>query len=67
MRTMPYTAREVAAMLGLTRDKFYRIREQMEREQGLPPSMTSAGHRRLYERARVDKWFAKWSRAALED
>jgi hypothetical protein len=56
MSTRPYTAADVAALLGVTRDTFYR-READYIAAGMPAPISPVGHKR-YNRARFDGWYA---------
>lgn len=50
-----YTGTECAAMLGLSRARFYRLRKELE-AQGMPEPITVGGRHLRYSKAAFDAW-----------
>lgn len=55
MIARPYTAREVAALIGVTLDCFYKNRERYRLVDGMPAPICSSG-RMTWERSGFDAW-----------
>jgi predicted DNA-binding transcriptional regulator AlpA len=54
----PYTARDVAGMLGITVDTFYRSREQRHDLDKLPRPLSERG-RLKWDRSTIDAWLTR--------
>lgn len=54
----PYTAAEVAALIGLSVDRFRKTRSRLHARDGLPQPISSSGHPR-WERAGIDAWLTR--------
>jgi len=50
-----YTGEEVAAMLRISRQRFYRWRKRLEQEEGMPMAIRCGSHLR-YSKAAFDAW-----------
>lgn len=59
MTPRTYTAREVAGLIGITTETFYRRRLRFELIDGLPKPICSGGRHR-YDRASIDAWLTRF-------
>lgn len=61
----PYTARDVATMLGLSTDRFYRRYDELVQNDGMPAAIASRG-RKKFHRASIDAWLGRHHPLAIK-
>ncbi|EKS26715.1 hypothetical protein [Afipia felis] len=54
-----YRSRDIADRLGISLDTFYRRRERLERDDGMPRPLCSGG-RHAYEKTGMDAWLTRF-------
>jgi len=53
--SLVYTGPQVAEALGLTRERFYRLRKKLEDEEGMPPGI-QVGRELRYSKLAFEAW-----------